>query len=196
MIWGTVTAVSPLRVKLDGDTTALPFEPDSLVDPAALAVNDRVRCELSKRRVVIVGRSGGTRATPLTDFEPIWTNLTVGNGTTVASGSVSGGLLVFDAQVTLGTTSAISNTVGIDLPWGLSMSGINGRTHLGGGTFHDVSAGSELALILGAATFTRLNLKVLDASGTYALRQNTSPSAPVSYAAGDTLMVHAYVAVQ
>ena len=54
-----MTAVSPLRVKLDGDTAALAFEPDSLVDPAALAVNDRVRCELSDRRLVIVGRSGG-----------------------------------------------------------------------------------------------------------------------------------------
>ena len=58
-VWATVTAVSPLRVKLDGDTTALAFTPDSLVDPAALSVDDRVRCELSERRVIIVGRSGG-----------------------------------------------------------------------------------------------------------------------------------------
>lgn len=59
MKWATVTGVSPLRVTLDGDSDALPFVPDSLVDPAALVVNDRVRCELSNRRVVIVGRSGG-----------------------------------------------------------------------------------------------------------------------------------------
>jgi|GEM_PF-3495604 len=57
--WATVTAVGPLRVRFDGDTTALAFTPDSLVDPAALSVSDRVRCELSDRRVVIVGRSGG-----------------------------------------------------------------------------------------------------------------------------------------
>lgn len=59
--WGTVTAVSPLRIQLDGDTVALPFAPDSLVDPLTLAVGDRVRCELSSRRVIIVGRSGGPR---------------------------------------------------------------------------------------------------------------------------------------
>lgn len=59
MKWATVTAVAPLRVTLDGDTGALPYAPESLVDPAYLQVNDRVRCELSDRRVVIVGRSGG-----------------------------------------------------------------------------------------------------------------------------------------
>ena len=57
--WATVTAVSPLRIKLDGDTAAIPATPDSLTDPATLVVDDRVRCELSDRRVVIVGRSGG-----------------------------------------------------------------------------------------------------------------------------------------
>lgn len=63
MTWGTITDTSPLRVTLDGDTAELPFTPDSLVDPQVLDVNDRVRCDLSGRRVVIVGRSGG-------DFDP------------------------------------------------------------------------------------------------------------------------------
>ena len=57
--WATVTAVGPLRVRFDGDATALAFTPDSLVDPAALSVDDRVRCELSDRRVVIHGAAGG-----------------------------------------------------------------------------------------------------------------------------------------
>ena len=62
--WGTVTAVSPLRILLDGDTSALPFAPDSLVDPLSLAVDDRVRVEMSSRRVVIIGRSQGVPAIP------------------------------------------------------------------------------------------------------------------------------------
>ena len=57
--WATVTAVSPLRFMLDGDTVALPFTPDYLLDPASLSVGDRVRVELSNRRVVIIGRSQG-----------------------------------------------------------------------------------------------------------------------------------------
>ena len=58
-VWATVTAVSPLRVRLDGDTTALAFTPDSLIDPATLVVSSRVRCELSERRLVIHGKAGG-----------------------------------------------------------------------------------------------------------------------------------------
>lgn len=57
--WGTVTALAPLRVQLDGDTAALPFTPDSLVDPARLAVSDRVRCELATNRLIVHGSSGG-----------------------------------------------------------------------------------------------------------------------------------------
>lgn len=58
-VWGTVTGVSPLRVQLDGDTAELPITPGSLVDPLSLAVDDRVRCELSRNKVVVHGRSVG-----------------------------------------------------------------------------------------------------------------------------------------
>lgn len=57
--WGTVTSVGPLRVKLDGDTAALPFEPDSLIDPSTLAPGDRLRCELAANRLIVHGKSGG-----------------------------------------------------------------------------------------------------------------------------------------
>jgi len=57
MRWGTITGTSPLRVRLDGDTNELPTTPDTLID--GLEVNDRVRCEISGR-VIIIGRAGGT----------------------------------------------------------------------------------------------------------------------------------------
>jgi len=59
VLWGTVTQASPLRVKLDGDSAQLPFTPESLVDPQSLTVAARVRCEISDRRFIVVGRSGG-----------------------------------------------------------------------------------------------------------------------------------------
>ncbi|QIN93844.1 minor tail protein [Microbacterium phage Alakazam] len=55
--WGTITAVSPLAVKLDGDTAPLSLIPDTLVP--LLAVGDRVRVELSLRKVVIHGKANG-----------------------------------------------------------------------------------------------------------------------------------------
>ncbi|QKN87721.1 tail fiber [Microbacterium phage Ixel] len=57
--WGTITALSPLAVKLDGDTAALSLIPDTLVDPTTLWVGARVRVELSLRRVVIHGVNNG-----------------------------------------------------------------------------------------------------------------------------------------
>ena len=64
-IWATVTQASPLRIKLDGETTALPFTPDTLV--SGLILNDRVWVALTtngdptvkSRRVVVIGRSNG-----------------------------------------------------------------------------------------------------------------------------------------
>lgn len=55
----TVTGVDPLRIRLDGDADPLPFTPDSLIAAAALAEGDRVRIELSERRVVLYGRADG-----------------------------------------------------------------------------------------------------------------------------------------
>ena len=58
-LWGTVTQVGPLRVKLDGDTATIPFTPESLVDSRLLTVADRVRVELANNRVLVHGRFGG-----------------------------------------------------------------------------------------------------------------------------------------
>lgn len=58
-VWGTVTAVSPFRVRLDGDTAELPFSSDSLVTAQSLVIADRVRVELSGTRVIVHGRNGG-----------------------------------------------------------------------------------------------------------------------------------------
>lgn len=61
--WATVTDDSPLRIRLDGETTALPITPDTLV--AGLAIGNRVWVTLSTspdqtrkaRQVVIIGKA-------------------------------------------------------------------------------------------------------------------------------------------
>lgn len=57
--WAAVTALSPLRVKLDGENLALPITPESLVPARTLRVGTRVWVQLYGRRVVILGASGG-----------------------------------------------------------------------------------------------------------------------------------------
>ena len=54
-----VTAVGPLRIMIDGDTGAIPFTPESLIDPATLAVGDVVHAKLSGNLLIVLGRSGG-----------------------------------------------------------------------------------------------------------------------------------------
>lgn len=56
--WATVTQVSPLRIRLDGDTTELPLTPDNLSE-GSLAVGVRVWAHLFGRRVIILGSIGG-----------------------------------------------------------------------------------------------------------------------------------------
>lgn len=71
--WGTVTATGPLRVKLDGDDTALPVTPASLV--ADLKVNDRVWCVLSGRQLTVAGVYGGQPLAPIPRGS-LWTTST------------------------------------------------------------------------------------------------------------------------
>jgi len=70
--WATVTATSPLRVKLDGESTALAITPDTLV--AGLLVGDRVWVQLvtnanptrRHRRLVVIGKAAGWARTGVT----------------------------------------------------------------------------------------------------------------------------------
>lgn len=55
--WATVVTNIPLSIQLDGDTAPLALVPDSLVDPWTLVPGDRVRVELSMRKVVVHGAS-------------------------------------------------------------------------------------------------------------------------------------------
>lgn len=69
--WGTVTAVSPLQVKLDGDAAPLASRPDTLVD--RLTVGQRVWCQIYRRRVLVLGSARqlqdyGWQAIPLQSF--------------------------------------------------------------------------------------------------------------------------------
>ena len=56
-VWGVVTGVSPLEVRLDGDDEPLSGQPSSLV--AGLVAGQRVRCEIQNRRVTVVGSAAG-----------------------------------------------------------------------------------------------------------------------------------------
>jgi len=52
--WGTVTASSPLRVRLDGDSDQLPFAPAKIAGGGgALVTGSRVWCQMEGNQVII-----------------------------------------------------------------------------------------------------------------------------------------------
>jgi len=55
--WATVTQATPLRIKVDGDTSALDATTDNLV--GLLAVDDRVRVHLHSDGIIVTGIQGG-----------------------------------------------------------------------------------------------------------------------------------------
>lgn len=55
----TVTQVTPLRIRLDGDTDALPFTPTQLDRTTPLAVSDRVVCCIINGKLVVMGGING-----------------------------------------------------------------------------------------------------------------------------------------
>ena len=59
----TVTSVSPLRVRYDNELSASPATPRNLV--GTLAVGDRVRVTLHRRKIAIDGRVGGVQYNPV-----------------------------------------------------------------------------------------------------------------------------------
>lgn len=61
--WATVTTADPLRVRLDGDTAALPVTPVDLV--GNLRSGDRVRVALDAGQVFLTGRLGGAAGTSI-----------------------------------------------------------------------------------------------------------------------------------
>ena len=100
--WATVTQATPLRIKVDGDTSALDATTDNLV--GSLAVDDRVRVHLHADGIIVTGLQGGGTA-----------EATAATANTLALRNGSGQLkaadgVAADDVVTVGQMSAGDNT--------------------------------------------------------------------------------------
>lgn len=99
--WATVTATSPLRVRLDGETTFLPVTPQSLVDPAYLTTGTRVWVQFDGRRLVVLGAAaGGSAPVPVALPSPVV-------GPTITTFNITAATGVW--QDVPGATTAVTN---------------------------------------------------------------------------------------
>ena len=90
--WATVTQASPLRIKVDGDTTALDATTDNLV--GSLAVDDRVRVHLHSDGIIVAGvQGGGNRSNPNLLIN---SNFMVNQEQRVSGSSIADGAYIWD----------------------------------------------------------------------------------------------------
>ena len=183
--WASVTQVSPLRIKIDGDSSALLITPDSLVDPLSLVVGSRVRCELSDSKITVLGQSGGTPYIPRTNFTPTFTNFTLGNGTINAAWyAMSNGLVTTQGRVTLGSTSVVSGDISLLTP----IVPVNGEAQFGGrGRVQDASAGEQADLFVIVDFPGKIVLRGLNANATPLKVQPQSSTFPIPFTVSDVL---------
>lgn len=108
--WATVTSLSPLRVRIDGEEEPLDLEPDLLEAPERLTVGSRVWCQVYGRRILLLGRVGapsGAWKSYTPAWEAVTTNPTLGNGTLTGRYIQLGQTVHFRINLVIGSTSEL-----------------------------------------------------------------------------------------
>jgi microcystin-dependent protein len=61
--WATVTAIGPLRIRLDGESEPLDITPDNTIGP--VSVGTRVWTQTNGRRILVIGAANGPETEPV-----------------------------------------------------------------------------------------------------------------------------------
>jgi len=109
--WATVTQASPLRIKVDGDTTPLDATTGDLV--GSLAVDDRVRVHLHADGIIVTGLQGGGALGAWRSYSPAWTGTTtspaIGNGTLFGQYTQIGETVIAEIWLVIGSTTSLGS---------------------------------------------------------------------------------------
>ena len=117
-------------------------------------------------------------------FTPVFTNFTLGNGTATASYVLVNKLCFMTVKVTLGSTSSVTGSILVDLPF------TPASTILYGSNAVITDAGSSN--FVGMAyqdTTTKVSLTVQNVASTYPTRTSTSATVPMTWAINDTFHI-------
>lgn len=120
---------------------------------------------------------------------PVWTNLTIGNGTQDGRYIQTGNTIFFRIFITFGSTSAISGAVNFTPPVPYNAS-YNLRTAIGNVAIEDAGVASFYGVVRTNDTaLNRLQVCVYGAGGTYVNFINLSSTIPMTWGSGDQLMI-------
>lgn len=120
-------------------------------------------------------------------FTPTLTNVTLGNGTATGYKKKVGRTVFFWVQVTLGSTSAITGGIRVDLPETASAAGAGGFDV----SFYDDSAGAATGYFVGAAIMetTYVALRAVGTAATYGGMTGLSSTIPFTWTTSDWFRV-------
>ena len=119
-------------------------------------------------------------------FTPTWTNVTTGNGTIIARYSVHGRRVRGQISFVLGTTSSISGQITVDCP----VTALADYDYQAIGAVGMIDTG--VALYMGEAvlrTTSKIEVRAINASGTYSVWSATSGTVPHTWGSTDQLTI-------
>lgn len=150
--WGTITSISPLRVRLDGEASAQTATPSDLV--GNLSIGDKVYVGMINGATVLLGRKGGANA-PTYAWAGYTPTVTPDTGAfttvtpTLRYNVIGGKSVLVKGTITFTTVGTAAGNVTITLPPGLTPSGVGsiGAARLSAGTAGTVIISGSTAVI-------------------------------------------------
>lgn len=124
-------------------------------------------------------------------WNPAWTGITVGNGTTIAYWTQLGRVIFFEAAFTLGSTSAVTGSIGFASPTAMNSVQPAGM-YLGPATFFDASAPGHFQGFVLRASGSSMLVHVNQASGTYGVAVATAAAIPMTWTTNDAVRVSGF----
>lgn len=151
-------------------------------------INDAV--EALEAKVAI----GNTVLGTYTAYTPLFSGFTVGNGTLDFQYCRVNNYVHYFGTITLGSTSAVTGALGIQVPIAINTSQMPLNVPLGEAVFSDASAGPayNTGATVGQTLAGYLRVQVLNCASTYGTYTGISSTVPFTWTTGDIIYINAY----
>ena len=150
-------------------------------------INDAV--EALEAKVAV----GNTVLGTYTAFTPLFSGFTVGNATLDFQYCRVNNFVHYFGTITLGSTSAVTGALGIQVPVNINSSAMPLNVPLGQATFFDTSATAyNVGVTVGQTLNAYLRVQVLNCASTYGTYTGITSAIPFTWATGDIIFINAY----
>jgi len=131
--------------------------------------------------------TGNTVLGTYTSYTPTLTAITIGNGTLTGQYARVNDFVHVTGSFTLGSTSAITGSIGISPPLNINASMAYAASPLGFANLYDTSSGAMNNLQVLWASATEMRIRAINTAGAYSIMVVTSATVPLTWAVGDIL---------